>query len=297
MIPDWQTDCVYFSDLLPVRFWEQLRGLLNGARMEARLVQGTRDIWARDFMPVQVGPNDFVRFRYEPDYLRGEDDWITPDAARTLPPALSGFNLRDSGINLDGGNVVASEKRVILTDKVYRQNEAYTQAAQATLQGQLADALRNDCIFIPQEPKDVIGHADGVLRFVEEDIVVINDYRELGKNEPSIARYREQLEALLKQHALAVERVPYTPTEEQHDGIPSAVGNYVNFLRVGGLVIMPAYGKPQDDQACRKMERLLPGSKVVPLRCEELARDGGVLNCVAWTTRTSRLRDQPKSCN
>ena len=32
-------------------------------------------------------------------------------------------------------------------------------------------------IFIPQEPGDVTGHADGVVRFIDGDSVVVNDYR------------------------------------------------------------------------------------------------------------------------
>ena len=62
------------------------------------------------------------------------------------------------------------------------------------------------------------------------------------------------------------------------------------FLRVGDLVVVPVYGAAQDDAACRKLEELLPGARIVPLRCEGLAREGGVLNCVSWTGRS---REQP----
>ena len=117
------------------------------------------------------------------------------------------------------------------------------------------------------------------VRFLDEDRVVVNDDRE---SDPGYCGRRE---AVLRRHGLAVERLTYFQTDEEHDGLPSAAGCYVNFLRVGGLVVVPAYGVPQDDLACRTLERLLPGATVVPLRCEGLAREGGVLNCVAWTVR------------
>ncbi len=30
---------------------------------------GTRDIWCRDYMPVQVEKDRFIEYRYDPDYL------------------------------------------------------------------------------------------------------------------------------------------------------------------------------------------------------------------------------------
>jgi agmatine/peptidylarginine deiminase len=278
MIPDWQTDCVYFSGLLPAEhpaLWESLNRLLDAAGVEHRLLARTRDIWVRDFMPVQVATGDFVLFRYQPHYLHGYDHLVTPDEVRGVVPP--GGRVRPCNINLDGGNVVAARGRVILTNRIYNQNR---ERGRQELREELAAVLGAECIFIPEEPGDVIGHADGIVRFVEDGVVVINDYREIDPG------YGERLEAALRRHGLAVERLPYFVTDEEHDGIPSAVGNYANFLRVGALVVVPAYGVPQDEEACQTLENLLPGAKVVPLRCEGLAQQGGVLNCVAWTVRT-----------
>ena len=286
MIPDWDTDAVHFSDLLPVRqpdLWTRLVAILDAIGVGYRLVEGTRDIWVRDFMPVQVAAGDFVLFRHEPDYLRGHEHLVTPDEIRCL--VSPGSRLRRCGINLDGGNVVASTKLAILTDKVYRENPGRERSG---LRTELAEVLRANVVFIPKEPYDMIGHADGVVRFVRDGAVVVNDYREVDPG------YGKRLEAALRRHGLAIERLPHFRVEEEHDGIPSAVGNYVNFLRVSSLVVVPAYGVMQDDLACRTLERLLPGATVVPLRCEELAREGGVLNCVAWTTRTDA---HPRNCS
>jgi len=65
MIPDWQTDCAYFSDLLPGRhanLWQGLERVLAQSSVATRLLQGTRDIWCRDYMPVQI-ENRMVRLR------------------------------------------------------------------------------------------------------------------------------------------------------------------------------------------------------------------------------------------
>ncbi len=273
-----RTDLVHFSALLPARhpdLWSRLVVVLDDAGVPHRLIEGTRDIWVRDFMPVQVSEDEFVLFDYRPDYLRGHEHLITPDEARGVVPP--GGRLRRCGINLDGGNVVAAREQTILTDKVYKENPGRDRA---WLRAELAEVLRAEVAVVPKEPDDVIGHADGVVRFIEDGTVVVNDYTRVDPG------YGDRLEGALRRHGFAIERLPHFRVEEEHDGIPSAVGNYANFLRVGSLVVLPAYGVAQDDLACRALERLLPGARVVSLRCEGLAREGGVLNCVAWTVRS-----------
>jgi agmatine deiminase len=226
-------------------------------------------------MPVQVGHRDFVKFRYEPGYLQ-DCEWLTTDAATCCSvPHLR--NLCLSNINLDGGNIVGTGTRAILTEKVFRENR---QRGRQELELELERLLRAQCVFIPQEPGDEIGHADGVVQVLDQQTVVIHDHRNVNPN------YGERLAALLRRHGFRVKELPYFCTDEVVDGIPSAVGNYVNFLRVEGLIVVPAYGVPEDEIAARKLESLLPDTRIVPLRCERLARKGGVLNCVSWTIRT-----------
>ena len=289
MIPDHLTDTVLFSALLPPRYpelWRNLASVLDVRRVSYRLLSGTRDIWVRDYLPVQIGPGEFVRFRYNPNYLHGHDHLVTgPEIAGNVPEIRT---LYDSGIVLDGGNVVASRDTVLVTDRLYRENPAIPRAA---LRAELGRVLGARVVIIPPEPGDVIGHADGIVRFLDDQTVAINDY---SKIDPA---YGQCLDRSLRRAGLRAEPLPYSPTDEEFDGIPSAAGNYVNFLRIAGLAVVPTYDLPQDGPACRAVERLLPGTEVVPVRCENLARDGGVLNCVAWTLRTADLPPEPPACD
>ena len=141
-------------------------GVLGTHGIPVRFLDGTRDIWARDYCPIQVAPDRFVKFRYFPDYLRGEhEDLVTDDD--TICQQLDGLgHCQRSDIILDGGNVVATRSTAIVTDKVYREN-AGRQRGQ--LRRELREALElTDCVLIPKEPYDPIGHADGVVRFLDE---------------------------------------------------------------------------------------------------------------------------------
>lgn len=78
--------------------------------------------------------------------------------------------------------------------------------------------LRAGLVVVPKEPYDIVGHADGVVRFIEDGLVVLNDYREV---DPS---YGERLESALRRGGLVIERLPHFCVDEERDGIPSAAG-------------------------------------------------------------------------
>jgi agmatine deiminase len=280
MIPDWETNCCYLSRLLADRhpaLCRQLTGVLDTHGIPVRFLEGTRDIWARDYCPIQVAANRFVKFRYFPDYLRGEHEGLVTDAD-TICQQLDGLGCcQRSDINLDGGNVVATRTTAIVTDKVYRENAGWQRGQ---LRRDFREALElADCVLIPKEPYDPIGHADGVVRFLDEGLAVVNSYSKVAP------AYGTRLRKALQQAGLTVAELPYSQERAAYDGIPSAVGNYVNFLRIGQLIIVPAYGVADDDGACRTLEQLCPDAQVVSLPCTELAREGGVLNCITWTIK------------
>ena len=120
MIPDWETNHLFLSDRLEERFpalFASLRSVLAGVTIE--IVPGTSDIWCRDYMPIQVSETSFCQFVYQPDYLREFRHLITaPEPCRLRFMT----DYRQEPIALDGGNVVASRTKVILTEKIYKEN-------------------------------------------------------------------------------------------------------------------------------------------------------------------------------
>ena len=54
------TDTVYFSDLLPERcptMYQSLDKILKENDIDHRLLSHTKDIWCRDYMPIQTSRN------------------------------------------------------------------------------------------------------------------------------------------------------------------------------------------------------------------------------------------------
>ncbi len=277
MLADWETNTVLISDLLPQRYLEIVRqweAALVEQEIPLIVVFGTADIWIRDAAPIQVNERHFTQFRYRPNYLlNGDEDLITkPEVFRRLK--LFKRSTR-SKLIMDGGNIVGTRSVAIVTDKLFKEN---SDRNRSEIRAELQRELQVErLIVIPKEPFDRVGHADGMVRFVTEHQIVISDYRGVDSG------FAERLEKVLMANALPFVRLPYVPELRIRNGIPSAVGNYANYLRVGNVILLPAYGLPEDKVAWDILTNLLPHCRVVPLSCRNLAEDGGVLNCASWT--------------
>jgi agmatine deiminase len=274
MIPDWDTNHLFLSDLLEKKYPDVFAGLRSVLKdVPIEVIPCTADIWCRDFMPVQIDEDTFCKFVYAPDYLRGYEHLITPPEQCRLPFMK---NYRQEPIVLDGGNVVASRNKVILTDKIYKENPS---VERSRLLQRLEEVFQAKCIIIPAD-EPVVGHADGMVRFIDKDRVLVNDYSRIDAGS-----YGRELRNLLEKNGLEVELLPiFEEKVRLRPGeFPPAVGLYINFLRVGEFVVLPAYGRLEDHEAMEKMQRVLPNIVVSQVPCRDLAEDGGVLNCISWT--------------
>lgn len=75
MITDNHTNTVYFSSLLPKKcpvLCTHIEEVLRNHGVTYAYLSGTKDIWCRDYMPVQIESNRLVFFKYTPDYLQDQ---------------------------------------------------------------------------------------------------------------------------------------------------------------------------------------------------------------------------------
>ena len=85
MITDQLTNIIYFSDMLEQVCPDLYRSIstLKEKGYPIEFFRGAKDMWARDYMPIQVAPDKFVAFKYLPDYLLNPKyrDLLTENAA------------------------------------------------------------------------------------------------------------------------------------------------------------------------------------------------------------------------
>ena len=277
MINDNQTNYLYLSDLLPDRyptFYSLFQKELKENNIAFELLPNTKDIWARDYMPIQVSEEKYVRFVYNPDYLQAKKWQKTISETDAICEQL-GINLIKSDIKLDGGNVVKWNSQVILTDRIFKENPSW---ARTKLLDALQGLLELDrIILIPQQPKDYLGHSDGAIRFLDDKTVLIND---LSKE---LDWYQSSFLIALHNAGLAYEILSYNVYGNKK--YEDATGTYINFLEMENAIFMPTFGLHEDDMAFKKMSQLYPGRQIVKIPSNEVSLVGGVLNCISWNIK------------
>jgi agmatine deiminase len=148
----------------------RLSEILERNQIEIKFLDSTKDIWCRDYMPVQVEKERFIQLRYQPSYL--QDALELQSEPRVINKA-NGIRAEFSNINLDGGNLVSWMDRAIVTDRVFHENPEYRN--KKDLIAELENLLEVEVIVIPQIRKDMTGHADGLVRFLDRTTLIGND--------------------------------------------------------------------------------------------------------------------------
>ena len=167
---------LYFSSQLNIQKYkpaaDRVFAALDLFNVKYKLLNNTKDIWLRDFMPVKTKSGKYVSFRYEPSYLANNPQLRT-NFKTDIAPSFKVDNLVYTDINLDGGNVVfsPSKEKVIISDRVYSENPSWHKAE---LTAKLAKLLEANVIIIPSLKSDMTGHADGMVRLVGENTAIVN---------------------------------------------------------------------------------------------------------------------------
>ena len=262
---------LYFSSILKSNpkyslSAKNLFSALSDSGEEFALFDGAKDIWARDYMPVRTKGGKYMSFRYEPSYL-ADDPQLRTNFKTDIAPHFT-LPVTYSNINLDGGNVVFSPSRskAVITDRVFSENPAYDKR---TLLTELENLLEAEIIIIPSLKSDMTGHADGVVRFVNENTVI-------GNASPYKNGYEQKVKSVLKKHGISVLDFPYFDSDGK-----SAVGSYLNFLETEKQIFLPVFGEAQDKEAVKCAKEVFD-KEIIPVNINGIAEEGGVLNCISW---------------
>ena len=184
------------------------------------------------------------------------------------------LNIKESDINLDGGNVLICDGRAILSDRIFTENP---KCDKESLKKELSELLEcKDIIIIPalkSQYEDFTGHADGMVRFVDRNTIIGNERR------PDEYQYmKDGLQKAIDTFNLTYIDVPYF--EDKDPNHPdSAIGIYVNYLEVNNLIVLPVFGREEDDQVRDIFRKTFPNKQIETIDYNEVAKEGGLLNC------------------
>ena len=297
MILDSDTDTVYLSKLiLEHRYGFDIVLQLEENGVNVEFIPATRDIWARDYMPVQIDEQKFIGYEYCPNYLYPNYASTITNQARVCDEME--IDTMPTGLIIDGGNVVKTSKGIIMVDKVFLENNHFSRIG---LINRLESAFQSEIIFLPWDRSEYYGHADGIAREISDGKVLITNYHCFSK------KYADQFEKILCRH-FDVEILDFN-VKKPH----SANWCYINFLRVGNKIFLPQltpmrrltydcadYGnKPEyimsgkvieeDAQAVEQFRKLFTDCEIIPISCPRIVSQGGALNCISWNIKNPAL--------
>ncbi len=272
------TDTVFFSDLLPKKcplLHQSLDAILTDNSIDHRLLTNTKDIWCRDYMPIQMGEKRFVFYKYDPDYLQTKyyQRTITDVNCIGSIECLRQGDAVDLDLVIDGGNVVRCGNKVVMTEKVLFENK---DKARKEVQRLLEEAFQCDIVFLPWDRHEIFGHSDGIIHYIGDNRVLMTNYANFD------ADMARKFTRVLEKHFEVIPLSYNTRRKHKHSWA------YVNFLQIGKLVLVPQLGVPEDEEALQQISAAMQKCKVMGVPALEAVRNGGALNCISWNVATSQ---------
>lgn len=270
----------------------EVRGALQGSgvpQVDISFLHAPFDtIWTRDYGPTVVscpdGSISLIDAAYDRDTRPNDDDVPKVVAAEW------GLVARETGLRLEGGNLISNGAGVLVTTrKVLEDNPQETEQRIVQSLKQIYGA-ETVVLLEPLDGEDT-GHVDMFATFPRSDTVIVGTYDAsydeanaaiLDRNAARLAQVR------LASGPLRVVRIPMPETAQF--GWPT----FTNVLYANGVLVVPDY--PGVDDACREAayktyRQVLPTWSIVAVDCNQAIALGGAIHCM--TMNLARLPEKP----
>lgn len=225
------------------------------------------DIWIRDFSTVH--PSKMVKFVYD----RPETPSI--DESFRIFTKENELQLKESNLKIDGGNVVDNNNgKLILTDKIMERNPRLTTSS---LISKLKQELGATEVAIIPMDEEYLGHSDGMVMFVDDNTVIMNNYKGYPSFKKNVLR---KLRKGLPQ--VKIVEIDGTGYGEEYGAYASACGIYVNSVVTYNYIYMPFFGKAAEDNAAKQTIQSNTNKTVVTVNAKDVCFLGGNTRCLSW---------------
>lgn len=240
-----------------------------------------QDSWVRDYGPIYVevdGERIAKKFTFDAWGEKYESLQADNDVFHNLDPLApkedAHFVLEGGAVETDGtGLFMATESVALGRGQSKGEHEQILRdelGARKVIW--LEDGIQGD---------DTDGHIDTIARFTAPGCVVAArapvghpDHLQLSKNFLALTKAMDQNGRYLRVIAL-----PPAPVLTTDEGEPLPTG-YANFLICNHVVLMPAFGVPEDGEAAKILEREI-GRPVVKLDHRDLIWGMGGIHCLS----------------
>ena len=248
------------------------------------------DVWFRDYGPT------FVRRKQKPGVAMvrwtfnawGEKYKDLMRDTRVPGVLIEALKLKtfEPGIVMEGGSIeVNGAGTVLTTEQCLLNKNRNPRLSRADIEEKLREFLGVEQVLWLKEGiagDDTDGHIDDIARFVGPRTVVcaVEDDRSDENFEP-LAEDFKALSRMKDQDGKPLDVVRLPMPERVEGGGRRLPASYANFYIGNGVVLVPVFRCPQDENALKILEPLFPGRRLAPIPCRELVRGLGTLHCIS----------------
>lgn len=317
-ITDDRTDKVYISSLidtvsgaLDINTRSTLKTSILKFSRNCEPLYNTMDVWARDYMPIQLTLDVYLSFTYKPDYLQDYPNCVTNWQLHRVHAAHESFSFKvvQMPLILDGGNVVKAVVKgkpcLILCKKVLDENNLSEEDFDNWWKqwwNDNFDGTEMEYVLLPWEGEkfNPIGHADGMVRYIEDKRVLFTNYEDFEDSPIPASVYIEKL----KEVGFEVETLSFKnkfdyKKDKLYRMLFDSSWCYINYLQVGNRILVPSLGYDKlDHEAIRQIDaafnknRHIADVELIDIdmtgivaEMNSVQNSGGALNCLTWTVK------------
>jgi len=187
-----------------------------------------------------------------------------------------GIQRSTSNLLIDGGNIVDDYNgKVVATTRFMEDNNlTYERAKQ-----ELMYLLGATQVAIVEPDEDVLAHADGMLSWIDENTLLVNDY-----SDDTVFRNLIINELKSSFPNTTIIEVPVVFTENppgEWEGFESACGINLNATVTFNCIYVPVFNMAHDEEV---IDIITENStkKVIEINAEGVCAMGGSVRCLTW---------------
>ena len=265
---------IYGNDNVKIIVDEDTKKYFEGkVPKETLIIDDVFDIWMRDF--TTVNPNNPVQFVYT-DASMSESE--SKEVQKSFSDFADNIGLKrsKSDLILDGGNIVDNHKgKVITTTRFLTDNNLTAEQGKQTLK----EVLGATEVAIIEPDEDVLAHADGMVAFIDDEVLLVNQYAEREFRQDIL----EELKNSFPNIKIIEVPVDFSENKKEWAGFNSACGVNLNLVITNNNIYVPTFNSDNDEKVLEIIKSNTT-KKVIPIEASGVCAMGGSVRCLTWQT-------------
>lgn len=250
------------------------------------IVASFNSVWVRDYGPQSIylnGTNELAFVDWVYNRPRPADDVIPSVVADYLGIPIYQMTDNPNRLVATGGNFMSDGFGKGFSSKlILNENSSLSETQVNSIVNSYMGI--NPYIKMDNLPYDDIHHIDMHIKLLDEETLLVGQYPAGVADGPQIeANLNYVLNNFLTPYGrpYRVFRIPMPPDESGY--YPNTYSDYLtytNSIILNGVVLVPIYGLPQDQEALDIYKQAMPGYEIVGINMRNVIPASGAIHCI-----------------